>query len=63
MAYHPRTNGQSEAKNKWVEQHLCFYVNHYQKDWTYYLPMAEFAHNTWASETPGSHLSPSSLVF
>jgi hypothetical protein len=50
-AYHPRTDGQSEAKNKWVEQHLRFYVNHYQKNWTYYLPMAEFAHNTWASET------------
>jgi hypothetical protein len=50
-AYHPRTDGQSEAKNKWVEQHLQFYVNHYQKNWTYYLPMAEFAHNTWASET------------
>jgi hypothetical protein len=50
-AYHPRTDGQSEAKNKWVEQYLRFYVNHYQKNWTYYLPMAEFAHNTWASET------------
>jgi hypothetical protein len=50
-AYHPRTDGQSEAKNKWVEQHLHFYVDHYQKNWTYYLPMAEFAHNTWASET------------
>jgi hypothetical protein len=50
-AYHPRTDGQSEAKNKWVKQHLRFYVNHYQKNWTYYLPMAEFAHNTWASET------------
>jgi transposase InsO family protein len=50
-AYHPRTDGQSEAKNKWVEQHLQFYVNHYQKNWTYYLPMAEFTHNTWASET------------
>jgi hypothetical protein len=50
-AYHPRTDGQSEAKNKWVEQHLRFYVNHYQKNWTYYLPMAEFVHNTWASET------------
>jgi hypothetical protein len=50
-AYHPRTDGQSEATNKWLEQHLRFYVNHYQKDWVYYLPMAEFAHNTWASET------------
>jgi hypothetical protein len=50
-AYHPRTDGQSEAKNKWVEQHLHFYVDHYQKNWTYYLPMAEFAHNMWTSET------------
>jgi hypothetical protein len=50
-AYHSRTDGQSEAKNKWAKQHLCFYINHYQKDWTYYLPMAEFAHNTWTSES------------
>ena len=50
-AYHPRTDGQSEAKNKWVEQYLRFYVNHYQDNWTYYLPLAKFAHNTWTNET------------
>ena len=50
-AYHPRTDRQSEVKNKWVEQYLRFYVNHYQDNWTYYLPLAEFAHNTWMNET------------
>jgi hypothetical protein len=30
---------------------LTILRHHYQKNWTYYLPMAEFAHNTWASET------------
>ena len=42
---------QSEAENKWVKQYLQFYVNHYQNNWTYYLPLAEFAHNMWMNET------------
>ena len=42
---------QSEVKNKWVKQYLRFYVNHYQNKWTYYLPLAEFAHNMWTNET------------
>jgi len=50
-AYHPRTDGQSERNNQWVETYLRFFVNHQQDDWAHYLPMAEFTHNNWRSET------------
>ena len=29
-AYHPRTNGQSEWTNQWLEQYLCFWTNEHQ---------------------------------
>ncbi len=50
-AYHPRTDGQSEHFNQWVEQYLQFYVNECQDNWCAYLPMVEFAHNSWPHET------------
>ena len=50
-AYHPRTDGQSERTNQWLEQYLRFWVNERQDDWAKYLPIAEFAHNNWTSET------------
>ena len=50
-AYHPRTDGQSERTNQWLEQYLRFWVSERQDDWARYLPMAEFAHNNWTSET------------
>jgi hypothetical protein len=50
-AYHPRTDGQSERNNQWVETYLRFFVNHQQDNWADYLPIAEFAHNNWRSET------------
>ena len=50
-AYHPRTDGQSERNNQWVETYLRFYTNHQQTDWAAHLPLAEFAHNNWRSET------------
>ncbi len=49
-AYHPRTDRQSECSNQWVEQYLRFYVNECQDNWCAYLPMAEFAHNSWPHE-------------
>ena len=50
-AYHPRTDGQSERNNQWVETYLRFYTNHRQTDWAAHLPLAEFAHNNWKNET------------
>src|SRR6201996_9600994 len=50
-AYHPRTDGQSEWTNQWLEQYLRFWVNHHQDNWRQLLPMAEYAHNSWRNET------------
>ena len=50
-AYHPRTDGQSECTNQWLEQYLRFWVNECQDNWHAYLPLAEFMHNNWPNET------------
>ena len=50
-AYHPWTDGQEERTNQWIEQYLQFWVNHQQDNWNHYLPLAEFAHNSWPNET------------
>jgi hypothetical protein len=50
-AYHPRTDGQSERSNQWLEQYLCFWVHEQQDNWAQYLPLAEFAHNNWTNES------------
>ncbi len=52
-AYHPRTDGQSERTNQWLEQYLRFWVNERQDNWHAYLPLAEFVHNNWPNETTG----------
>ena len=52
-AYHPRTDGQLERSNQWLEQYLCFWVDHQQTNWHHYLPLAEFAHNSWKNEAMG----------
>ena len=50
-AYHPRTDGQSECSNQWVETFLCFVTNYKQDNWARWLPMAQFTHNNWPSDT------------
>jgi hypothetical protein len=50
-AYHPRTNGQSERSNQWVETAIRFISNYHQTNWAPYLPIAQFAHNNWPSDT------------
>jgi hypothetical protein len=50
-AYHPRTDGQSEHSNQWVETAICFISDHHQTNWAPYLPIAQFTHNNWPSET------------
>jgi len=51
--YHPRTDGQSERTNQWLEQYLRFWVNERQDNWHAYLPLAEFIHNNWPNKTTG----------
>jgi hypothetical protein len=50
-AYHPRTDGQSERSNQWLGQFLRPWSNIQQDNWEPYLPIAEFAHNSWRSKT------------
>jgi hypothetical protein len=50
-AYHPRTDGQSERSNQWLETAIRFITNQKQKNWAPYLPIAQFAHNNWPSDT------------
>jgi hypothetical protein len=50
-AYHPRTDGQSECSNQWVETAIRFISDHHQTNWAPYLPITPFTHNNWPSET------------
>jgi hypothetical protein len=36
-----------------VEQFFRFYIDEDQKNWAFYLPLAEFAHNSWKNESMG----------
>jgi hypothetical protein len=50
-AYHPRTDGQSEHSNQWLEMAIQFITDKKQKSWAPYLPITQFAHNNWLSDT------------
>jgi hypothetical protein len=50
-AYHPRTDGQSERSNQWLETAIRFIMDQKQKNWAPYLPIAQFVHNNWPSDT------------
>jgi hypothetical protein len=50
-AYHPRTDGQSERSNQWLETAIRFITNQKQKNWAPYLPIVQFTHNNWPSDT------------
>ena len=49
-AFHPRTDGQTERMNTWVEQYLRKWTTGRQTNWAAFLPMAEYAHNSWKHE-------------
>ena len=59
-AYHPRTDGQSECTNQWLEQYLRFYCDERQDDWHKWLPVAEFTHKFWPNAT--TKKSPFDLI-
>jgi len=46
-AFHPRTDGQTERMNAWVEGYLRHWTTGRQMNWAALLPMAEYAHNSW----------------
>jgi hypothetical protein len=50
-AYHPQTDGQSECTNQWLEQYLRIFTNFQQSDWASWLPLAQYAHNSWPNTT------------
>jgi hypothetical protein len=49
-AFHPRTDGQTERMNRWIEDYLRQFVIGRQNNWSTLLPVAEFAHNSWKHE-------------
>ncbi len=50
-AFHPRTDGQTEQMNTWIEQYLQPWMTGRQNNWAKLLPIAEFAHNSWRNDT------------
>jgi hypothetical protein len=55
-AFHPRTDGQTERMNAWIEQYLHPWTSSQPTSWSRLLPVAEFMHNSWkhdvARKTP-----------
>ena len=60
-AYHPQTDGQSEATNQYLQTVLRFFVNERQNDWAEYLEEAEFVINNATNSTTKS--SPNEILF
>ena len=60
-AFHPRTDGQTERMNRWIEDYLRQFVKGRQTNWSTLLPVAEFAHNSWKHEH--TQHSPHKLLF
>ena len=59
-AFHPRTDGQTERMNAWVEQYLRSWATGRQNNWAKLLPLAEYVHNSWKHEA--TRKSPHELL-
>ncbi|QRW22889.1 Retrotransposable element Tf2 protein [Rhizoctonia solani] len=53
LAYHPQSNGQTERVNPSIKHFLRAYSGINQRDWTKWLPMAEFAYNNAVHSSTG----------
>jgi transposase InsO family protein len=60
-AYHPQTDGQSEATNKYLQTMLRFFVNERQDDWSQFLGEAEAIINN--SNTAATGMSPNEVLY
>jgi hypothetical protein len=60
-AYHPQTDGQTEALNKCLEWYLRCFVGTKPKAWIKWLPMAEWWYNTNHHSSTG--LTPFEAVY
>jgi len=59
-AFHPRTDGQTERMNAWIEQYLRPWTSGRPSAWSQLLPVAEFAHNSWKHDV--ARKSPHELL-
>jgi hypothetical protein len=53
-AFHPQTDGETERRNRTVEQILRAFVSYKQNDWDEYLSLAEFALNSSVQSATGN---------
>ncbi|KAL6496605.1 hypothetical protein OROGR_029863 [Orobanche gracilis] len=60
-AYHPETDGQTEVVNRSLECYLRCYTMHETKNWTRYLPLAQFWYNTSTHSSTG--VTPFEAIF
>jgi hypothetical protein len=60
-AYHKQTDGQTEIMNKYIDQRLRPFVNHYQDNWSELIPLMDRAQMTLPHATIG--MAPYRLKF
>lgn len=60
-AYHPQTDGQSEALNRILEDYLRAYSAEDQTAWARLLPLAQYAYNN--SRSSATRISPNRALF